>query len=221
MVQDILEVPALSAGQWYVAIDLQLHALFVLMLWLSAAAAPAATDGAQRLGMVVVTLGTAVSLFGFNRDTAWEVWAPYFFGAYGLGALAWWGGSASRALERRAMAGLIVALTVLALIVDWRDRIALAGLTALLLLASTAPGALSRWQGLAVLNGLGKISYSVFLIHYPVLLVFDAAAARWLPAQPVLHALALIAAWAASLLAGALLWRSVESRLAPKRKRAA
>ena len=39
-------------------------------------------------GAGAVVAGVAASLWGFNRDAQWDVWAVYFFGAYGLGMMA-------------------------------------------------------------------------------------------------------------------------------------
>ena len=91
LLHDLLGFDALSAGVWYVAIDFQLFALLLLVL---AASAPLERRFALRAALapwIVFGLVTA-SLLHFNRDAAWDVAAPYFFGAYGLGVLAaWWG----------------------------------------------------------------------------------------------------------------------------------
>lgn len=206
MLQDVVGLEALSAGLWYVAIDLQLYALFVFALWL------AARSGRALAAPVVIAAGAAVSLLAVNRDPSWDAWAPYFFGSYGLGALAWWAARAPRA--GRAVAG-IAALGAVALALDFRWRIALALVTALVLAWATRSGALGRWPASPLLAFLGRISYSVFLAHYPVSLLFNAAAARWFPQDPLANLAGLLLAWAASIGAGALLYRWVEDRSRP------
>jgi peptidoglycan/LPS O-acetylase OafA/YrhL len=204
MLQDWLGHEALSAGVWYVSIDLQLYALLVGLLWLGArsgrrAAAPA----------LVLALGAA-SLFFFNRDPHWDSAGPYFFGSYALGALAAWAGPGRHG--RLALAAIAL-LGLAALVVEPRIRIAVALATALLLAVGLPRGWGAHRLDRPVVGALGRISYSVFLIHYPVCVLFEAAAARWFPTSPLPAAAGLLLAWAASNVAGALLYRSVEAPL--------
>jgi peptidoglycan/LPS O-acetylase OafA/YrhL len=211
MLQDVLGVGALSAGVWYVAIDLQLYACFAIAMALSARAAVPGI--AQAL---VVALALA-SLLVFNRDPSWDAWAPYFMGSYALGALAAWAADA----RRPSLATLGVAvLGCVALWVEFRSRIAVATATAVLLAWAARTGVLERWPRSAALAWLGRISFSVFLVHYPVLMLFEAASARWSDGDPVANAIGLVAAFAASTLVGALFHRHVEAALAPRPRRA-
>ena len=70
LLHDLLDQEALSAGVWYVAIDFQLFALAVLLLWL-----PNRISGTrpalQALAPLLVIGMTLASLFGFNRDALW------------------------------------------------------------------------------------------------------------------------------------------------------
>lgn len=208
LLHNIFDVDALSAGVWYIAIDLQLFALFVLVLWV-ARAAPA-----RRLpwGVMLVGALAVASLFWFNRDASLDVWAIYFFGAYGLGTLAWWASNPARSPMALICLGAVGAA---ALVVDFRLRIAVALATALLLAIARRGEWLERRPGGPVLGPLsayfGKISYSVFLVHFPVCLVVNAAVSQLAPGQPVLNALGMAAAWVASNVAGALFHRYVES----------
>lgn len=157
---------------------------------------------------LVATLGLA-SLFGFNRDPDWDAWAPYFFGAYALGACAWWAGSRNAPpwwLAAIALAGLA------ALAFDFRPRIALALVVALGLGIARRGRWLERWPNSAALAWLGGISYSVFLVHFPICLVIGALFWRLAPGNPAVNALGMAVAWAASVAAGALFHRTVEQR---------
>ena len=73
----------------------------------------------------------------------------------------------------------------------------------------------ARWLQQPRLLQLGQISYSVFLIHFPVLLLVNAVLNHFWPAQLFANTLGLPAAFLLSLLAGRALYRSVESRQAP------
>jgi hypothetical protein len=121
LLHGVLGYPSLSAGAWYVAIDFQLYAAVILMLWLTGRLA-----GSRRLTWLmpfVVALAVTFSLMHFNLDSGWDNWAPYFFGSYGLGMLAWW------ASDPRRKSGGVGWLLVMALVpaaaaltVDFRSR---------------------------------------------------------------------------------------------------
>lgn len=205
LLQDVLDIAALSAGVWYVAIDFQLYAVLAALLWIL-----------LRLGWMpaadlLILVLTAASLLVINRDTAWEVWAPYFLGAYGLGVMAWRTTNTRGALR----AGLIVCmalLVLLALWVEWRDRVALAGLVAFGLIVLGRFGTASRSGALGqVIHRMGQISYSVFLVHYAVCLAMNSLS-TFLPAQPWVHAVLLMLTWVLSNLAGLAMYRIVETR---------
>jgi peptidoglycan/LPS O-acetylase OafA/YrhL len=57
---------------------------------------------------------------------------------------------------------------------------------------------------------MATISFSVFLVHFPVCLVVNAAFTRFVSDQPHEQALGMLLAWAASLAAGAAFYRWVE-----------
>lgn len=208
LLHNILDVDALSAGVWYVAIDLQLFALLLGTLW----AARAVTRGKAPVGVAasigMVALVAVASLFWFNRDAAWDIWAVYFFGAYGLGTLAYWASRPGRPLLPLLLIG---AVALAALMLDFRLRIAVALATALLLALSRRGGWLECWPRGRVVGYFGRISYSVFLVHFPVCLVVNALVSSLAPGRPVLNALGMVAAWALSNVAGALFYRFVES----------
>jgi peptidoglycan/LPS O-acetylase OafA/YrhL len=213
LLHGVLGYESLSAGAWYVAIDFQLYALMTLLLWLPIRLAG---KGWQAwLAPVVVIIGTSASLLYFNRDADWDVWAPYFFGSYGLGALAWWASDPTR--KPRAVTFLLLAMVLpaaLALTLDFRSRIAVATVVACVLflfgrarLTSCAGGVLG-W-----VNGLANISFSVFLVHFPVCLVVNAAFTRFVSEQPQLQAIGMLVAWGTSLWVGNVFFNWVEKPL--------
>jgi peptidoglycan/LPS O-acetylase OafA/YrhL len=212
LLQDVLGSPAWSAGVWYVAIDFQLHVLMLLLAF-------AAHHAAARIGKPVaavwtacVALGAVASLWVFHRYAGGDAWAPYFFGSYGLGALA-----AVWARARRPAWGLMGAALVvgLALTVDMRSRVVLAALVALGLgLWADRLPALLRGAWGRVSAYLSRQSYALFLVHFPVCLVANALFTRYAAPTPWVQALGLVVAWVASMLVAHALHHGVERPLA-------
>jgi peptidoglycan/LPS O-acetylase OafA/YrhL len=209
LLHGVLGFPSISAGAWYVAIDFQLYALIVLVLWL---AGRVADQG--RLSWLVPfwsAIGVTLSLLHFNLYADWDNWAPYFFGSYGLGLMAWWASDPRRQPGSVLLMVVMTLLPVLAgLLVDFRSRIALALAVACVLFLCGRIKTTSRGRAWSAVNGLARTSYSVFLIHFPVCLLVNAAFTRFVPATPVLQAFGMLIAWAASLAAGALFFHWVE-----------
>lgn len=205
LVQGLLDYESLSAGVWYVAIDMQLFALLLLMLSLARNLARGrGMRAGQACAAAVVGAGVLAALFHFNLDAGWDRWALYFFGSYGLGVAAWWG--SNRDASRRWM-GFILLVGGLALAYAWRDRLAVAVVVALALTwarrsawrsAAEPVGQVGLWG--RALGALGQMSYSLFLVHFPVCLVVNALFVRFVPPTPLAHLGGVLLAWALSLL---------------------
>ncbi len=210
--QDVTGHDALSAGLWYVAIDLQLYAVLAL---LSAATGWLALVGERSRAVLVVLAMTglvAVSLLVVNRLSGWDAWAPYFFGAYGLGVLAHWLGRMTQPAWRGLGLVAMVLLVGVALVVDFRSRIALAGVVAVMLVVGQG------WQariGLehppvrALTAWLARLSYAVFLLHYPISLAVAALVTTVAPDSLELNLLGLIGTWALTLACAHLVERQI------------
>ncbi|WP_411878265.1 acyltransferase family protein [Polaromonas sp. YR568] len=212
LLQDVLGQEALSAGVWYVAIDFQLYALAVLVFAATRRQQPR-TMQAVSAGAAAVLLLALLSLLVFNRRLSFDTTALYFFGSYALGMLAFW---ASRAVGARRVFWLAVMalLGALALALDFRGRIVVALVTAfgLVWLAGLGQGGRPlRWLQQRRLVQLGRMSYSVFLIHFPVCLLVSAVISHFWPTQLAANALGMLLAFVLSLLAGGVLYRRVES----------
>jgi peptidoglycan/LPS O-acetylase OafA/YrhL len=198
LLQDIVGIDALSAGVWYVAVDFQLFTLFAVLVWTLKAPQPRS----RRLVAIACVALTALSLLWWNRQPELDEWALYFFGAYGLGVIAW----LSAQGERRALGALGIALLVaVALWLQWRSRIAVAGVVACAL--ALLAGRPHEWSTPRWVARGAAISYEVFLLHYPVMLAVGSVVYRLDPDSVPLHATGLLASWALSLAAGAALHR--------------
>ena len=205
LLHGLLGFDALSAGVWYIAIDFQLFALMAILLW----------SGRVRVVAPALVLAVAsASLFWFNRDASWDNWAIYFFGSYGLGAAAWW---ASDRRQMSAWLGVILTVAIAALVIDFRLRILLALAVALLLGFGRRTGLLEQWPNARPLAFLGQISYSVFLVHFPVLLLANTLYAHTSYDSPLSTVLCLGLSVTASIAAATLFYRWIESPEASRR----
>ena len=217
LLHDVLGEEALSAGVWYVAIDFQLFASAVL-LFAAARRFAGSPARAAWVARALVVGATAVSLWVFNRQAELDVWAVYFWGAYGLGMLACWGARSQR--HGALWLAVIAVLGAVALWLDFRDRIALAWASAMglaVLMRAPQPAAMAQWRLVrhaeAALQALGRMAYSVFLVHFPVCLVVNAVVSYAAPQSPVWNAAGMLLAFGLSVAAGRLLYLRVESRM--------
>jgi len=200
LIHGITGVESLSAGVWYIAIDFQLFTLLVILL----------TPGRHnRLGGLLVGVLTLAALFVFNRLPELDAWGIYFFGSYGLGALAYWSSCLNSNWRRIA---LLVAIGLTALLFDYRIRIAVA-LALAIFLAIANRNAWMAWPPSRLLSWLGRISYAVFLIHFPVCLLVGALVHRLQPQSPAFNLFGILAAWLLSIAAGTLFYHCIERRL--------
>lgn len=210
LLHDLLDQDALSAGVWYVAIDFQLFALAILLLWLPHRLAkrfPARAGLLQASAALLVAGMTLASLFGFNRNDLWDETALYFFGSFGLGILCSW---ALRVPRPALWLGLLTLAAAAALAVDFRERIAVATGVMLFLAFTARSGLFHTLPMPAAVGRLAQISYSVFLVHFPLCLLVNAAVSGLFPANPVINALGMLLALAVSIAAGAEFHRRVE-----------
>ena len=206
LIQGPLAMEPLSVGLWYVAMDFQLYCLMGLVLWV----------GGHYAQWLVIAM-TLASLLYFNLYESGAQWAPYFFGAYGLGALAWWGQRSAR--PGRWMAFLLCAgLTALAW--DFRIRIAIALATALCLLAvpwyqrmGPAPLASENWLHRTSAT-LVRSSYALFLVHFSVLLLGNVAYSQLPQGATTSMWVVVPTLWLACLAAAFMFERFVERPLA-------
>lgn len=202
LLQGILGFASLSAGVWYVSIELQLFAVTVLLLSLSGR-----RPGRGLPAGIIACLALA-SWGWWHRDASLEDWAPHFFGAYGLGILAWYAATA-RLQSQRLLWGVVLVGTVALLALDWRGRMAVALVSALLLFVLGLRPALGSLPD-APLRWLGERSYALFLVHFPVILLTNTLFSEVpaIAAMPPL--LPLAAGIAASVLAAAVFHVVVE-----------
>lgn len=210
----VLGHESLSTGVWYVAIDFQLFALTVLMLWSSRALrwpgwAP-----------LFIALLTCASLVWIRTWTAWDNWAPYFYNAYGVGLLVGWltQREAPALPWVRAMLLTVVGVLIWQWIATFNGRLVVIFATAGLLWLASQP--VLRWGGImpnalqsllgSAVHYLGCTSFALFLVHFPVSMLINATQDRFDWTTPQDGVLAMASAWFLSMLLADFFYRHVE-----------
>lgn len=210
--QHLLEHQALSAGVWYVAIDLQLYLGALLAAWLARRMQLQGWGAGQRWQFFLVLSMMVGSITYWTHQDGLDDTALFFWGAYGMGWLAW---HARRHAAKGVSFSLWLALCVLCLGFDERGRAITAWAAAALLsvapqawlAGSAGQGPQWRW----FIHWLSRISYGVFVVHFGIcLLVNFAVHAAW-PLSPVMNAAGMALALCLSLLAGDRLHRLTEN----------
>ena len=213
LVHGVLGQESLSTGVWYVAIDFQLFVMTVLLLW-----------SAQALRWpgwppLLIGLLTMVSLIWIRTWADWDNWAPYFYNAYGIGLLLGWLSLPEQPARAWARGMLIAILALFAwqLMLTFNGRLVVILVTgALLWLASLPLGRTaaewSIWQGRLgqLVHYLGATSFSLFLLHFPVSMLINAAQDRFGWRSPVEGLLAMFVAWLISMAVADAFYRVVE-----------
>jgi peptidoglycan/LPS O-acetylase OafA/YrhL len=176
--QDVLDCGNISAGTWFVCVDLQFGVLFALMLgiarlfsWSLPGKAGRANIDALVLILVFVPLGLA-SLFWFNVDLDdYSAWVIYYFHMPLFGAMVFW------ALEGRIPRGVFWAYAAIMaggiayrwnLGMDYKKSldVFVALSTGTVIYLAGRRGHLGDWLAWRPLQYLGRISYSLYLTHY-------------------------------------------------------
>ena len=167
LLQDLWGIAAISAGVWYVAIDLQLYALLAALLGLLW------RWGWQRHLPLVLMLTTLASLMVWSKIPVLDVWGIYFWASYGLGALA---ALALRDRQARLYWGLSILLVAIDQMVEPRVRPVLAAASAVVIYAliAWAGDFKPRGRWLRGVQGLSDMSYGLFVGHFAMILGFTA-----------------------------------------------
>jgi peptidoglycan/LPS O-acetylase OafA/YrhL len=206
LMQQVLDFESLSAGVWYVAIDFQLYLITLLTLLCAARLAHRFPTWRMETVRWQIWLGLSLaSLIVWNLNDDLDHYGVFFFGSYGMGLLA------SRARHSRlGLRGwaVLVGLGVLALWVDPRWRIATAWGCAMLLMG--APQGWFSGERLPLrlqqaVQWLSQMSYSVFLIHYAVILAVSAVVSAYWPEDVWVNALGMAVSLGLSVWIGSAL----------------
>jgi peptidoglycan/LPS O-acetylase OafA/YrhL len=212
LIHDLVGYEPLSAGIWYLAIDLQLVTLVALVFWFSARLSRAAGQAARgaSLGRALLCGLGVLSLFYFNRHPQLDRICVYFMGSYGLGLLLAW---VEAGVVERAFFWAYALLVLVAVAVDFRVRLLVALATAVVVMAAQHFGWISHWPRSRAVRWLAGISYSLFLVHFPVSLVVNALWSSHVPPTPWLSLLGMFMAYAVSMGMAVIFHYGIERRV--------
>jgi len=202
LLHGVLDFDSLTAGAWFIAVDFQLFLMMLGIAWLGGKSVDS-----RKIMIAVVTLMAAASLFWFNRDSGYDDWALYFFGAYGMGAMAYWAGLRE---HLAAWFWLNAAIAAAALIADFRLRILIALCVAFILFFTKNVQVKKELRLLGLMHYLGKVSYSLFLVHFSIVMLANAVFG-WLKFSGSLAGFVfMMFSWIASLVLADIFYRMVE-----------
>jgi peptidoglycan/LPS O-acetylase OafA/YrhL len=167
--QNILGYQNLSAGFWTLCIEVQFYILFAVLLGFAQRLTAHCSDraeGAHWLPLILTFAPLAVaSLFWFSLDRDNTDWIVHFFAFFFLGALAWW--TLEGRTPKLAFWAFVAAILVRQQIA-WTLDMRVALITGVAIYGVIQTGRSQRWLNFGWLQRLGKISYSLYLIHYPI-----------------------------------------------------
>ena len=206
-VQDVLGFDNLSAGLWTVCVEVQFYVLFGAGLLVAVSARPSATNGqvaaSPRVLMGLFAPLAVISLFHSCTQPELEPWVIYFFGLFFLGMVTWW------VLDGRIPHGwywVTVGVFVARLLWQWKPEVMLGLIASLAIYTAGRSGHLHDWLNFRWLQYLGKVSYSLYLVHYAVAHVVTHVAWAALGGSPSpMQATACLAAALASCIGAAQL----------------
>ena len=201
--QDILGYEQLSAGLWFVCINFQLGLVYAAGLLLRDTLAG---DKAPFVGLLGWLLA-AFSLFYFNLNEAWDHWWLYFFPYFFMGIV----------IQRAVHVGgssrefwFYQLLFVAAMVFEWRWRLLSASVVGFLVFSSLRSGWGQHWPHSRTISWIGNASYSLFLVHFPVLVIVATVWTRMDWTTPAGAVVGLVLAFALSLLTAGLFHRWIE-----------
>ena len=214
--QDIFGHESFSAGIWTLCIEMQFYLVAVLGWWIAQRAfrRPQVNEprpSARAIYSVFAPVAF-ISLFYWRGMDSTESLVIHFLWMFFLGMATWWTLDGTISL---VAFGLIAGIATVELVLfeknQFENLVALS--TALAILVAGRQQKLDQWLNWPWLQYLGRISYSLYLIHFPVCHLLMSAGWKFFSHSPTLTQAMVILSGSlvASLLAAHALYQVVES----------
>jgi peptidoglycan/LPS O-acetylase OafA/YrhL len=214
--QDILGYDCLTTGIWFIAIALQLEAVFLILLGLSMACERDKETIYPRACWLLLFFAPPAlwSLFVSAHITEHDIWFIKFFSLYAIGLLLGW-----KMTNRVPAVAFWIFLGLVAVVGCWLDVLEMwiAIIAGLVLYAADATGQLEIRLKHPLLQFLGRISYCLFVIHYPVVWLVTRGGELLTGTQPFLAICWLGCGMLASILVATGLQYLIDRYLTPAR----
>lgn len=201
----LLGRPLVNGVHWTLYLEMQFYAAFALALWWMQVVERRRPGGWRARATVLAATALVWPVAGWSLAPRPEFIAYWF--AFVSGVLVCW--RAAALIDGRlwwAFHGLLA----LAWVVHREQMVATVVVAAPLIMAATRRDRMSRWLRWRPVQFLGTISYSLYLIHAPVIGVVEWLRSRLLGDSAWAEATMLVPMVAASIGAGWVLWWAVE-----------
>jgi peptidoglycan/LPS O-acetylase OafA/YrhL len=212
--QDIVGETPLSAAIWTVCVEMQFYVLSIVGWGLAQRLLPRPDPQQPRpsgWGVLLVFAPLALaSLFVWSWQDRTDAWVIHFMNPLFLGMATWW--ALDRTILPQAFAA-VVAIYAVQLAFQWKVENAQALTAALVFYVAGRLNHFHDWLTWRWVQYLGRISYSLYLIHYPVSFTLMWLGWRWCENSPTPAQATLILSvgLVASLAAAHLLYEFVEA----------
>jgi len=209
--QNLLGMPNLSVGLWTLCIEIQFY-LFALFAMFAAQKAKL-SKGALTAALLLAFLGSAIVFSTVDSSdpaialNSYRSLIPNLC-LFGFGVLPW------LRLERSAPSWpmfVLLAATAARLVYSYESELLVSALTGIAFWLAVEMGKLDRWLAGRPLQFLGKISYSLYLIHFPVAMITKRVLHKLVGESNLAVWLTFFAAVGAAIATAALMHRLVEA----------
>ena len=184
--QDILGYGDMNVVFWTLCIEVQFYLVFCILLGVFRAGSDSsgqtrwAWDKRLFAALYVLSLAWPAHLLNVDEH-ALSLFLPHWY-AFLLGAIVWW--VVEGTIPRPVGLGAILLLFVLGVLRLQKDALVVA-CTASVILIAAHRHSLYRWLDVGWIQFLGKISYSIYLVHVPVAGVILGLQARMAPGSEI------------------------------------